>query len=281
MVNSLKTEPFTVNYLLFTNYPMNPPRKILIFENSFILANYMLKLWQTIAKEAIGDHNQFNVALSGGRTPAEFYCRLSSIEDDALWKKTHLFLGDERFVDSQDKENNFKMIKSSLIDYIRLPWSNMHSIPTDVENPAVAAEHLKHQLFAHFAYQRKPLPSFDLILLGVGEDGHTASLFPQMPELDNPNAVTLPVSLPHLKHERVTIGLPIINNARYVIFLVLGPTKADIMQKILEENHECPTSRVNPANGELIFLLDKGAAGKLSKSFIFEHQQDALSLTQE
>lgn len=256
-------------------------RKILIFESSFILANYLLKLWQTIARQSIADHNQFNVALSGGRTPAEFYCRLSTIDDDALWQKTHLFLGDEHFVPAQDKENNFRMIKSNLIDYIHIPRSHVHRIPTDVENAAVAAEHLKHELVGHFSYQRKPLPSFDLVLLGVGEDGHTASLFPGMDNIADPNLVTVPVSLPHFKNDRVSISLSVINNARYVVFLVLGASKSGITRDILEESFVCPASKVDPANGELIFLLDKEAARKLSQSFIGAHQQDTLSLKQE
>ncbi len=257
---------------------MNLQRKVLIFESSFILANDLLKLWQTIAQQSIADHNQFNVALSGGRTPAEFYCRLSTLDDDALWQKTHLFLGDEHFVPAGDKENNFRMIKANLIDYIHIPWGNVHAVPTDVENAAVAAEHLKHELIGHFAYQRKPLPTFDLILLGIGEDGHTASLFPGMDNIADPNLVTVPVSLPHFKNDRVSISLSVINNARHIIFLVLGAGKSGIMRDILEENFICPASNVNPADGELIFLLDKEAARKLSQSFIYAHQQDAFSL---
>lgn len=263
-------------------------RKVLIFENSFILANYLLKLWQTIAQQSIADHNQFNVALSGGRTPAEFYCRLSTLDDDALWQKTHLFLGDEHFVPEGDKENNFRMIKANLIDYVHIPRSHVHRIPTDVENAAVAAEHLKNELVGHFAWQRKLLPAgrqtgpaFDLILLGVGEDGHTASLFPGMDNIADPNMVTVPVSLPHFKNDRVSISLSVINSARYVIFLVLGAGKSEITRNILEENFVCPASGVNPANGELIFLLDKEAARKLSRPFILAHQQDTLSLKQE
>ena len=259
---------------------MNPKYKILIFESSFILANYLLKLWQTIAHQAIADHNQFNVALSGGRTPAEFYCRLSTIDDDDLWRKTHLFLGDEHVVLAGHKGNNYQMIKSSLVDYIHIPQGHVHMIPTDADNAAVAAEHLKHELIGHFSYQRKPLPAFDLILLGVGEDGHTASLFPGMDNIADPNLVTVPVSLPHLKNDRVSISLSVINNAHYVFFLILGAPKSEIMRKILEENFACPASQVNPAHGELIFLLDKEAARKLSQSFIHAHGQDAFSLIQ-
>ncbi len=255
--------------------------KVLIFENSHILTNYLLKLWQTIAQQSVADHNQFNAALSGGRTPAEFYCRLSTLADDALWQKTHLFLGDEHFVPADHKDNNFQMIKANLVDYIHIPQGHVHGIPTDVDNAAVAAEHFKHELIGHFSYQRKPLPTFDLVLLGVGEDGHTASLFQGINNISDPKVVTVPVSLPHLKNDRVSISLSVINNAHYVIFLVLGKHKSDIMHEILEKNFVCPASQVNPAHGELIFLLDKEAARKLSQSFIHAHEQDAFSLIHE
>ena len=102
-----------------------------------------------------------------------------------------------------------------------------------------------------------------------------------MGKIADPNLVTVPVSLPHFRNDRVSISLSVINNARYVIFLVLGAGKSGIMRDILEENFVCPASKVDPANGELIFLLDKEAARKLSRSFICAHGQDTLSLKQE
>jgi 6-phosphogluconolactonase len=102
-----------------------------------------------------------------------------------------------------------------------------------------------------------------------------------MDNIADPNIVAVPVSLPHLKNDRVSISLSVINNAHYVIFLVLGAHKSAIMHKTFEENFACPASQVNPANGELIFLLDKEAARELSQSFIHAHEQDAFSLIQE
>lgn len=264
---------------------MATERKVLIFENSYSLANYLLKKWQELAQEAVSDHNQFNVALSGGRTPTEFYCRLSALGSYGLWQKTHLFCGDERFVASDHKDNNFRMIKANLINYIHIPPENVHPIRTDVENAAVAAELFKDELVGHFAYQRKTLPAsrqvlptFDLILLGIGEDGHTASLFPGMAHTADASIVTLPVSLPQLKHDRISLSLAVINNARYVIFLIQGMQKADIVRKILEENLICPAAQVNPANGQLIFLLNKEAAKKLSHPMTYIPGEDVISI---
>lgn len=255
--------------------------KILIFESPYAVANYLLKKWQEIAQEAVVDHQLFNVALSGGRTPAEFYCRLSTLENHGLWQRTHLFLGDERFVPADDKNSNFHMIRNNLLAYIHIPPKNVHPVPTGVKNAAVAAEEYKNILMNHFADRHEPLPRFDLVLLGIGEDGHTASLFPGMEkQLLNPDIAVMPVSLPRLKTDRVSLSLSVINNASNVVVLVLGVTKADIIKKILEDNYPCPAAHLSPTKGQLTFLLDKEAAGKLSQPFIYLQEEDAISLKQ-
>ena len=260
---------------------MATERKVLIFESSYAVANYLLKKWQEIAQEAVVDHQLFNVALSGGRTPAEFYCRLSALENHGLWQRTHLFFGDERFVPADDKNSNFRMIRSNLLAYIHIPPQNVHPVPTGVKNAAVAADEYKNILMGHFADRHEPLPRFDLVLLGIGGDGHTASLFPGMEEqMLNPDIAVMPVSLPRLKTDRVSLSLSVINNASHVVVLVLGVTKADIIKKILEDNYPCPAARISPTQGQLTFLLDKEAAGKLSQPFIYVHEQDAISLKQ-
>ncbi|MBI5149462.1 MAG: 6-phosphogluconolactonase [Candidatus Omnitrophica bacterium] len=253
--------------------------KVLIFESPYAAANYLLKKWQEIAQWAVVDHQLFNVALSGGRTPAEFYCRLCALENYGLWQRTHLFPGDERFVPANDKDSNFRMIKSNLLDYIHIPPQNVHPVPTNGKNAAVAAEEYKNILMDHFADQHKPLPRFDLILLGIGEDGHTASLFPGMEQQTrDPDIAVMPVSLPHLKTDRVSLSLPVINSASNVVVLVLGVTKAGIIQKILEDNYPCPAAQVNPTGGRLTFVLDKEAAGKLSRPLTYLQEDDALCL---
>ncbi len=251
-------------------------REIRIFEDSYSLARDLLKRWSEIARKAIGDHDQFNVALSGGCTPIEFYHQLSTLKDCPWWPKTHLFCSDERLVPLDHQESNFGTIKKNLIDHIPIPRGNVHPIRTDVENVTIAAEYFKDELVGHFAYQRKSLPSFDLILLGIGEDGHTASLFPQMQHTANANTVTLPVSLPQLKHDRISLSLSVLNNASYVIFLIQGNQKAGIVHQILEKNLICPAGQVNPTSGELIFLLDKQAARQLSHPMLLPERNDRI-----
>ncbi len=200
----------------------------------------------------------------------EFYSQLPLCEEfRPLWPKTHVFLGDERFVPWDDEGSNYRMIKTNLLDRVPIPAHHVHPIRTHQESAAIAADEFKDDLMAHFVYQKKRLPCFDLILLGVGEDGHTASLFPEMDLAGDESTLTQSVSLPRLKNERVSLALPVINNASHVIFLILGVRKAAIAKKIIDENFPCPVSLIQPLlQGRLIYLLDKEAAQGLSPSTV-------------
>ena len=242
---------------------MTQKQKILIFENTYSLTNFLLTKWVEIAKESIQRQNRFTAALSGGRSPMEFYCKLSALEDFAYWQRTHIFLGDERFVPWEQDSSNFKMVKENLLNYISIPPENVHPIATDQKNVDLAAEQFKNDLVSFFDFAKNNAPCFDLVLLGIGTDGHTASLFPDDERVDDPGRLVLPVSLPHLKHERVSLTLPVINNARHVVVLAVGASKAEVVSEILEKNLSVPASKVNPADGQLIWLLDKEAAQKL------------------
>ena len=242
---------------------MSQQRKILIFEDTNTLTNYLLDKWVEIAKESIARNNRFTVALSGGRSPMEFYCKLSALEEFGFWQRTHIFLGDERFVPHNDDNSNFKMIKENLLNYVSIPPENVHPVETDQKNVDLSAESYKNELVRFFEFKENNLPQFDLVLLGIGVDGHTASLFPNDEKIDAPGRLVLPVSLPHLKHERISLTLPVINNARHVIMLVIGASKADIFSEIIEKNLPVPASMVNPSDGKMMFLLEKEAARKL------------------
>lgn len=251
-------------------------RKILIFEDTYTLTNYLLDKWVEIANESIQRNNRFTVALSGGRSPMEFYCKLSSLEEFRYWQRTHIFLGDERFVPLDDSNSNFKMIKENLLDYISIPPENIHPISTHQKKVELAAEEYKNQLVQFFEFKEKNAPQFDLMLLGIGTDGHTASLFPDDEQIDDPSRLVLPVSLAHLKQERISMTLPVINNARNVLVLVIGASKADIMSEIVEKNLPVPVSKIKPTNGKLVFLLDKEAAQKLSYRETYSHEGEAV-----
>ena len=256
---------------------MSKARKILIFENTFTLADHLLKMWINIAQQSVEQSNRFTAALSGGRSPMEFYCKLSNYKDFDLWARTHLFLGDERFVPHDDNNSNFKMIKQNLLDYVHIPPENIHSIATDLKNVELAADQYKNELVQFFEF-KEGAPCFDLILLGIGGDGHTASLFADDEQVDDAEQLVLPVSLPHLKEERISLALPVINNAKNVIVLVLGAQKADIMKEIIKGKSDIPVSKVELTNGQLTYLLDKEAAQQLSYRDSYSHEGQAILL---
>ena len=248
--------------------------EVILFPDSHKLADYLVKKWIHIANELIGLHGRFSSAFPGGRSPVEFYNLLSSWPDFNLWSKVHLFQTDERFVDDQHQDNNFRLIKDNLLRHVPIPMENVFPVPTHVETVGMSAEEYKNTLVRFFTLDRNHLPIIDFVLLGLGEDGHTASLFPQMEGIDDPYRLTMPVSVNHLKHDRVSITLPVINNARHIFFLVTGAQKAEIVRDVIEGNGDWPASRVCPREGSLTFLLDAPAAQLL------EHRENYLSEVQ-
>jgi len=231
-----------------------------------------------LASQSIQMSNRFNVALSGGHSPVEFLSKLVHLSEFNLWSKTHIFQVDEHFVPQDDHESNFKMIKENLLNYIDIPVENLHPIPTDQENAGLTAEQYKNDLVAHFDLTKNGLPCFDFILLGIGEDGHTASLFPDDPNVEHKQRVTLPVSLNYLKHERVSLTLSVINNARNAFMLITGEKKADVIKRIIDGKELMPASKVNLTDGEFFLLLDLEAASKLSDKEKYFYQDEAISL---
>src|SRR6185503_4266433 len=173
---------------------MSSDRKILIFENSFSLNNFLLKEFSRIVLESVQERGRCMIALSGGKTPTEFYTRLSHWEEFDLWHKTHVFQVDERFVPSDDLENNWRLIREHLLNFVPIPQQNLHPIRTEHPNVLVATEEYKHELIYHFDVKPGQLPRFDLVLLGCGEDGHVASLHPGLEGFDEINRIVLPVA---------------------------------------------------------------------------------------
>lgn len=249
----MNTAPFISQQSPFT-------RQIFIFENTFSLNNDLLKKWMTLAKYSIAARGMFTVCLSGGKTPVEFFTKLCTMQDFDLWRKTHLFLADERFVDFDHSDNTWSLVQRILLDYVNIPKENLHPVNTEVESVFIAAEEYKNELQQFFKLKAGELPVFDLMLLGIGEDGHTASLFPGISGINDPQRLTMPTAVDYQPHERVSLTLPVINQARHKVLLVQGGNKAEILKKILIDRFDCPASQVNAEAGSLTFLVDKKAA---------------------
>ncbi len=235
-------------------------KKVLIFQAREKLYDFFIQNWKEISERAIKQRGIFTVALSGGETPVEFYRRLSDSEDLLAWDKTHIFLTDERFVPFDHPDSNYGMIRANLLATVGIPRKNIHPIPIR-RSVETSAKSYEENLKTFFQLKQGDLPEFDLIVLGIGKDGHTASIFPGNSSLLEKSHLVVPVSKDAFTHQRITLSLPVINRAREIIFLVLGKSKAPTVKKVLEDSEKhLPASLVQPTSGRLFFLLDKDAS---------------------
>jgi 6-phosphogluconolactonase len=225
-------------------------------------------LFLRLAREADARYRAFTVALSGGSTPKGLYARLAQepYRTEVPWNLIHVFWGDERCVPPDHADSNYKLAYDALLSQVALPETNIHRVPTDTGDCAQAAADYAQELVTFFGLEGRALPHFDLLLLGVGDDGHTASLFPGQPALDEREALVVaspPGRLPP-PVDRVTLTLPVLNAARHVVFLATGAGKREIVARILAgrdaaEGDLLPAQRVRPADGALTWIVDQAA----------------------
>jgi 6-phosphogluconolactonase len=222
-------------------------------------------IFVSASKNSIASKKRFAVAISGGSTPRRLYTLLGS---DAYhhrvdWQAVHFFWVDERCVPKEDEVSNFRMAFDALLSKIALPQKNIHRIKGE-ETPDKAARDYEEEIRRFFGESERP--GFDLIILGVGEDGHTASLFPGSKSLEERVRLAIPVYLGEPGKNRITLTLPVLNNADQLLFLVAGPSKAGVLSEILgdgEKRKGFPAGLVCPAHGNMTWLIDQEAARKL------------------
>jgi 6-phosphogluconolactonase len=242
-------------------------REIKVFADAASMAADAAQRFVTLAREAIADHGRFRVALSGGSTPKLLHQILASkYHDDVDWGLVEVFWGDERFVAPDHPDSCYLMARETLLDHVPIPAANIYIMPTVGDTPEASANSYGETLKSVFG---EDVPRFDLIFLGMGPDGHTASLFPHQPEVVNPSdALVAPVfDSPKPPPTRLTLTYRVLNNAAQVVFLVGGADKADTVREVLfgEPNSaEYPSQAVKPSNGHLAWLLDNAAAAKIS-----------------
>lgn len=236
-------------------------KEILIFKNLDKAADHALEKWTEIAVRAVNEKGFFSVALSGGKTPVVFFDKLAK-KKELPWNKTHVFMVDERFVPYHDENNNYRMINETLLRHVDIPAKNIYPISTTVETLQASVLKYKNDLSSFFISR----PGFDLILLGIGNDGHTASLFPGKPSLKEKKHPAIAVQPSgHIDAGRITLTLPAINTAENILFMAAGDDKAPVIREVLEnEKSRLPAAMVRPKTGSLFFLLDKAAASLLS-----------------
>ena len=241
-----------------------------VFSDDAALADRAFALFTEAARESIAARGRFSVALTGGSGPKGQYVRHARTPGSVDGASTFVFLGDDRFVPSTDKDSNYGMCKKLFLDHVPVPADNVLPIPTDTATLADAATDYAATLTRVLTPADGQPPVLDLILLGMGDDGHCASLFPGKPTLEITDvwAVGSPPGTLPPPVDRVTVTFPVLNAARRVLFLVPGESKAKAVRDIFENNppkEVHPSAAVQPTDGTLLWLLDKPAAHLLRK----------------
>lgn len=240
-------------------------RDLVICKDTAELSGQTADRFIEIAQRSIRSSGRFAVALSGGSTPKNLYSRLSSpaYQERLSWPNVHLFWGDERCVPPDHPDSNFRMVKEALLSKIEIPPENVHRMAGEREPSTAASEYEKH-LQEFFLVKNGALPRFDLILLGVGDDGHTASLFPGSGALHETKRLVLAPFVEKLKSHRLTLTLPVLNQGGEVWFLVTGSDKAGIIKEIFSASADLPAAKVQPENGKLMWFITQDAAAGIS-----------------
>ena len=222
-----------------------------------------------LAAEAVAQRGTFSVALAGGSTPRGLYELLA--DDPALvravpWDRTHVFFSDERHVPPNHPDSNYAMAHKALLSKVPVAPGHVHRIAGELPDTNRAAAAYEEALTAHFRLSPGGFPRFDLALLGLGPDGHTASLFPETPALEETSRLAVATWVGKLNAHRITLTAPVFNAAADVAFLVAGKDKAASLKAVLEDSYEprrLPAQLIRPASGRLIFFADAGAASLL------------------
>lgn len=220
------------------------------------------------ATSAIAERSRFTVALSGGSTPKGMYTLIAANASASLpWDRMFFFWGDERHVPPDNAESNYRMTEETLLSKVPVPAANIFRAPAENPDASAAAEAYEQTLRKFFTLAPGEFPRFDLILLGIGPDGHTASLFPETAALQERSRLVVANWVEKLKTSRITFTLPVLNAARCVAFLVSGTDKSAALHEVLEGDapaERYPSKLVQPSDGKLIWFVDRGAASGLS-----------------
>ena len=202
------------------------------------------------------------VALSGGSTPKLMFQVLADqFRDEVDWSRIHFFWSDERHVPPDDPESNYRMANEALLSHVAVSTNNVHRIRGENPDAAAVASQYEQTIID---VTKQPLPRLDLIFLGLGTDGHTASIFPGSEVLNEKERLVAAPYVEKFNSYRITMTLPLLNNGSSIVFLVSGAEKAQIVKEVLEGENKYPAQAVKPTQGELIWMLDKEAAAFLS-----------------
>lgn len=206
------------------------------------------------ARHAIATRGEFRIALSGGNTPRPIYSEFGRLAGDLHWEQVRFTFGDERCVPPDDPQSNYRMARESLFDSFGVPERSILRMRGEID-PSLAAQEYEDQLSLLATQHGEPIYRHDLMLLGMGDDGHTASLFPGTAALDEQLRRVVANYVPKLSSWRLTMTYPLLNQSRVVLFLVRGEKNPEVLQRVLAGENEFPAARVAPENGRLLWMI--------------------------
>lgn len=217
------------------------------------------------AEDAVADRGRFTLALSGGSTPRPLYRLLASepYRERLPWSAIHLFWGDERHVPPDHADSNFRMAREAMIDHVPVPPGNVHRVAAEDPDARRAAAAYESELRSFFGLAPGEQPELDLLLLGIGADGHTASLFPGSPALRERDHPVLAPWVEAQRAFRITLTPPVLNHARLALFLVSGADKADALRAVIEGEREPDRYPAQVVEGNRLWMVDRAAASRL------------------
>lgn len=241
-----------------------------VFPSADKLSEAAAERFVKLASDAVRAKGSFTVALSGGSTPKGMHAKLAGEFAKAVaWQKIIFFWGDERHVPADDAQSNYRMAQETLLSKVPAVAGNVFRVHTENTDAASAAIAYEQTLSAAFALQERDLPRFDLILLGLGPDGHTASLFPRTAALREQTRLVVANWVEKLGTWRISFTFPVLNNAANIMFLVDGKDKASALTSVFDPKsppEQFPAKMVQPRNGKVVWMIDEGAAAGIAKA---------------
>lgn len=252
---------------------MVKPQQVEVYPDVAALSVAAGQRFLQLAQAAVARHSVFTVALAGGSTPRGLYTALATdphLRAAIPWARIHFFFGDERHVPPGHPDSNFRMADEAMFQRLPREWLHVHRLPGELPDPAEAADIYAAEMRRFFEAQglmEDEFPRFDLVLLGMGPDGHTASLFHGTPALQETRRWVVANWVEKLKTHRITMTLPVLNRAAGIIMLVAGAEKAPILAEVLEltaPEPKYPVQMVQPVKGTKRWMLDKAAAAELT-----------------
>jgi len=240
---------------------------IRIFKDSEKLSHHAAEIFIKQATQAIHERGRFLVALNGGNTPTRLFQLLATDYQDKInWTSIHIFWGDERCVPPDDPGSSYGQAREALLSHVPIPAENIHSVDTSLSPAEAAGDYAR--LLSQFSNPLLSFPRFDLVYLGMGEDGHTASLFPGSTVHVTETVIPVTANYQDRPANRVTMTQLIFNQARMIAFMATGEKKAFTLAEVLSDRYNpelYPAQRIDPQDGQLIWLVDEAASGKLPR----------------